>query len=65
MNELGTEGSIKGSLEACGHELKVGLVSKTVSFHLYTVTEIGARSRWRVGFKQGRVLQEREPCSPA
>ena len=32
MNELGTEGSIKGPLEAHDHELKVGLVSKAGCF---------------------------------
>ena len=39
MNELGTEGSIKGALEACGHELKVGLVSKAVCHSIYTQSQ--------------------------
>ena len=39
MNALGTEGSIKGSLEACGHEFKVGLVSKVVRHPIYTQSQ--------------------------
>ena len=65
MNALGTEGSIKGSLEACGHEFKVGLVVRLCIIPSIHSHRDGAWSRWRVGFKQGRVLQEREPYTPA